>query len=618
MSSLLDVPLSEQEPPADAAGAPPPPPPRRALIWIWALAVPLALVVGWAGGYLWPRPEPPVLTPSTTLVDFGEQRGGQESPSKSLEVENVGGTPLDVESSEITGHHAGDFRIVDDGCTGRPVPGDGSCFIELRFVPPPAEDVTPVADRRTASLRLRSDASNGPVSVPLVGMRVTPRLEAIPGAVDFGRRSLEEPAETVAVTVTNQGSARVRVGEATLEGEGAADFLVVSDACSQAALDPGEICRVRLTSTPRRPGRSEAVLRIASDASAEPLSIPVTAATGYAEPVFETRPEELDFADLRVGGPASGQTVTVHNLGDEPLIVRQAAVEPADSSFSIARDACTGEPVPPAASCEIAIGWRPSAEGPTRGELVLVYARPGKPEDGERRVPLKGRAVSPRLEAEPTRLELGPVALGQTRPAQTVRLTNAGTAPVTVERVVTEGSGRSAFAIDGSCSGETLAPGQGCELQVSFRPLREGPQEARLVVQPAGGPAPALTVPLAGTALPAPEPELAVEPSSLSFEDLPVGRRSGIGTVTVHNPGTARLELEGLRIEGPDASDFRLVPATCEGTPFLAAGGSCTVGVRFSPTAEGDRRARLVVRGNAPGGPETVILTGRGLEAENP
>lgn len=724
MSTLLDAPLSEREEAGDAT-PPPPPPPRRALLWILALLVPLALGVGWAAGYLWPRTSPPVLSLSTSMADFGELRGGEESSAVVVEVDNSGGADLDIESVEILGNHIDDFRVTRDDCTEHPVPGSTSCVVELRFTPPVADEATPVGERRTANLRLRSNASNGPVSLPLVGVRVTPRLEALPTSVDFGQRPVTAPAEVVAVTVTNRGSATVRVQRASLDGEGASDFLLVSDGCSSASLEPGDTCRVRLTSTPRRPGPTEATLRIASDAGSEPLRVPLTAATGFAEPVFELSAESLDFGDVRAGADVPPKTVEIRNLGDEPLTVRRVRVEPAAAGFTVSAGACVDRPVPIGGACEMTVVRTASAQGVGDAEIVLVYTRPGQDEDGERRISLTGRTVAPRLTVAPDRLDLGTVPSGTAGPFRSVRMENRGTAPVTVREIALDGSGADAFGLDASCAGRTLGPGEGCELRVRFRPVREGAEEARLRLRPADGDGSALTVslrgegvvgrpraaperlgfpavaatrradrtltvtnvgraplrvgdvriegrsegdfrvvgnacgrgalepdasceltvrfapgsdggrersavlrlehdgagstpgeltvPLSGSALPEPKPELAVAPASLPFGDVPVGQRSGIETVTVRNPGTARLSLEGVRLDGPDAADFRLVAATCDGMSFLAPGGDCTVGVRFLPTAAGDRRARIVVSADVPERSRAVELSGRGL-----
>jgi hypothetical protein len=92
----------------------------------------------------------------------------------------------------------------------------------------------------------------------------------------------------------------------------------------------------------------------------------------------------------------------------------------------------------------------------------------------------------------------------------------------------------------------------------------------------------------------------------------PVGSRSAIATVTVANRGTARLTVGEPRIDGRDAADFQLVPGSCAGAEYLVPGSECTIGLRFTPSAAGNREARLVLPHDAQGGRAGVALAGEG------
>src|ERR1019366_8933890 len=73
----------------------------------------------------------------------------------------------------------------------------------------------------------------------------------------------------------------------------------------------------------------------------------------------------------------------------------------------------------------------------------------------------------------------------------------------------------------------------------------------------------------------------------LSFGSHTVGT-SAARTVTVTNVGTAAVNISSIAIAGADSQDFLVLPApttTC-GTS-VAGGASCTIGIRFKPTATG-------------------------------
>jgi hypothetical protein len=81
----------------------------------------------------------------------------------------------------------------------------------------------------------------------------------------------------------------------------------------------------------------------------------------------------------------------------------------------------------------------------------------------------------------PGELTFGEQALGTLGPAQAVTLT-AGTLPLDVARVTTDGAARDDFLVAADdCAGTTLAPGGQCEVRVRFAPSAAGRREAALV-----------------------------------------------------------------------------------------------------------------------------------------
>jgi hypothetical protein len=106
-------------------------------------------------------------------------------------------------------------------------------------------------------------------------------------------------------------------------------------------------------------------------------------------------------------------------------------------------------------------------------------------------------------------------------------------------------------------------------------------------------------------------------PSSLAFANQLVSTTSSAQQVTVSNASTATgsLTVSSISVAGSNASDFIVPPSSdlCTGHT-LSPGSSCTVGVDFSPTATGARSATLDVNDNAAGSPQTVALSGTGLD----
>jgi Pectate lyase superfamily protein/F5/8 type C domain/Abnormal spindle-like microcephaly-assoc'd, ASPM-SPD-2-Hydin len=110
------------------------------------------------------------------------------------------------------------------------------------------------------------------------------------------------------------------------------------------------------------------------------------------------------------------------------------------------------------------------------------------------------------------------------------------------------------------------------------------------------------------TAFPAPVQAGALHPSttSLSFGDVASGSTSSAQTVTITNPGTSAAPISSVSVTGPFSQTN-----TCGSS--IAAGGSCTVSVKFAPTSGGALTGALTIATSAPGGPITVALAGTGV-----
>ena len=110
-------------------------------------------------------------------------------------------------------------------------------------------------------------------------------------------------------------------------------------------------------------------------------------------------------------------------------------------------------------------------------------------------------------------------------------------------------------------------------------------------------------------------PTLAVSPTSLTFGPQLVGTATSAQTVTLTNNNSAAIAFTGVAVSGgaPAAAntDFASPPNTC-GTS-IAAGASCTISVVFTPSTAALETANLVITDGDVSSPQTVILTGTGV-----
>lgn len=186
--------------------------------------------------------------------------------------------------------------------------------------------------------------------------------------------------------------------------------------------------------------------------------------------------------------------------------------------------------------------------------------------------------------------------VGTTSAAQTITLSNSGTASFSVSGISTTGD----FTQTNTCPA-SLAPGASCAIQVRFAPTGVGTRTGTLRVTDTAPGSPHVAN-LSGTGR---GPLASLSPVSLDFGGHRPGFASPARTVTLSNTGTGPMAISSVSVDG----EF-LQTNTCPSS--LAAGTSCAISVRFNPTASsaGDRLGTLRVYDNAAGSPHAVSLKG--------
>jgi uncharacterized repeat protein (TIGR03803 family) len=105
-------------------------------------------------------------------------------------------------------------------------------------------------------------------------------------------------------------------------------------------------------------------------------------------------------------------------------------------------------------------------------------------------------------------------------------------------------------------------------------------------------------------------PAAMFSPPSLSFGNQVLDKTSTTRSVTLKNSGTALAIISGVAVEG---SGFVVSANTCGGAT-LGIGRMCKVSVTFTPTVLGNLTGTLTFTDNASNSPQTVPLSGRGVE----
>src|SRR6185437_15354214 len=213
--------------------------------------------------------------------------------------------------------------------------------------------------------------------------------------------------------------------------------------------------------------------------------------------------------------------------------------------------------------------------------------------------------------ATPASLTFASQAVGTTSAPQQVLVTNAGTVPLQISKISIAGD----FTESDTCSGESIAAGNACTVQVRFAPTKTGSESGTLTIYgnlSGGG---QIAVPLNGTG--ASGAAITLTPSSLCFWAVLVGQTTSAPCgsagapptgqpIVISNTGGTTATLTSMSVSG----DFSIFSNTC-GTSLAPAGASgdrCTVSITFTPTASGNRTGVLTVVDSA--GIQTAQLSG--------
>jgi hypothetical protein len=193
--------------------------------------------------------------------------------------------------------------------------------------------------------------------------------------------------------------------------------------------------------------------------------------------------------------------------------------------------------------------------------------------------------------------------VGTTSGTQNVTISNTGTVALNITSIVMSGANSGDFAQTNTCGG-SLAAGANCSVSATFTPSASGSRSTSLTITDNASPA-TQTVTLSGNGT---APSLSLSATALSYGTVGVGNSSS-QVVTVSNTGTGSLSITSMTISGANPGDYSQTN-TCSGV--VAASGSCSVTIVFTPQASGQRTATLSIYSNASSSPSTISLTGTG------
>ncbi len=340
-------------------------------------------------------------------------------------------------------------------------------------------------------------------------------------------------------------------------------------------------------------------------------STPVQAATGLAAALA---PLSLDFGSIVQGQPSGTQMIKLTNTGGEVLSV--SLVTDTDPSEFVATPNCP-LPLQPRISCTISIVFQPTAVGARQAILTVTDTA------GSQSAQLTGAGVGqqPEVTLVPGSLTFPNTTQGATSSAQTLTITNSGTAALHISSILPSGANLSDFNIVANNCGGSSPVNTSCTLSVVFSPLGDGLRTASITIND-DAPGSPQSVQLTGTGS---GPSVArsavtVSPALLSFGTVTQGATSAPQNVTLTSTGTAALHISSVALTGANPTDFSMTNGCIQTSYPTSPVPACSIVLTFTPTplATGLLTATLTIADDAPNSPQTISINGNASPNPNP
>ncbi len=405
-----------------------------------------------------------------------------------------------------------------------------------------------------------------------------------PANLAFTAQAVSTASASQTITVTNSGTIPLAISRLAITG----DFSE-TDTCASATLSPGLTCTVQIQFLPTAIGTRTGLLTLYGNV---PTGQVTASLTGAATPpgAIVLTPVLASFPATVINAPSAAQNITISNISSDTVTLQPSSIT---GDFKITANTCGGT-LNASTGCTVAVVFIPTASGTRTGLLTITGS------SGTQTASLTGTGTSPATDAlSPLSFSFASQQITTASAPQTVTLSNTGDLPLTLIAAQITGD----FTVTNSC-GNSLNPHSTCALAVAFQPKDVGTRTGVLTVSDQYR---SQTVALTGFGIAPPGVTLAPL-STVAFPATGVGIASMPQTVTLTNNGGEPLLIQNIAFTG----DFSVTSKTCGST--LATGAACTIGVIFTPTAGGSRSGQLTLTDNAPNSPQTLALTGTGID----
>ena len=491
---------------------------------------------------------PSSTSPTLAAVDLGRLDFGSAviktpRPPQRLRFVNSGATAVTFGAPIISSP----FVVATDGC--RDVPPGGTCDVDVAL---PSD----IAGSFTGQLRLVDTRGSlvafsalGGTTTNAAGPLPTPaQLAATPARLAFLAQPVGTTSAAQLIRLRNDGDAPLSIGKIATGG----DVFRVSHDCGRP-LARNDSCSATVVFAPVTPGRHTGAVAIETNGGAASIAL-----DGEAKPTpahLVTSPASLVFPPQLISTASAAQSVRLQNDGGEPLSIGNIEVK---GAFRVSNDC--GKTLASNSACSAAVVFVPLVAGKNGGVLAIDT------NGGSATIPLGGEGRPlPVIELPPT--DFGRAFAG-TAVERAVPFTNSGPATILIGKATAPPPFE--VSSDG-CRNGKVAPGDGCEVRLQFRPAARGVLKSELVlVDPRGQVVAKGTLRGIGMVKEQPPqlPNIDIKPREINFLGDP-----GKKTIVVTNIGAIPVSLSVK----PETQTRYLVDASQCNAAVLSPAKQCSI-----------------------------------------
>jgi PGF-CTERM protein len=298
------------------------------------------------------EPEHPEASFGPESHDFGKVNV-DESAKTEFVLRNSGEAPLAVGSVSISGS---DAFSVSGGLPSELAPGQ-KATVTVTFSPSETGGASATISVGT------NDSDAGPLTGSVTGEGTDTSLSISSASMSFGDVSVDD-SETMSVTVTNDGSEAVTLGDVSVSGSGSEAFSVVS---APGTLEPGSSGDLTVRFEPPAEQSYGATITLSAGSD---TGLGVSVSGEGTAPKIKVAPGSINFGKT-VTSDVVQRDVQVINRGSEELEVTSLSILGSNAGAFSVDGAATPMTLAPGETRTLTVTFAPSEAKPHSASLVF-------------------------------------------------------------------------------------------------------------------------------------------------------------------------------------------------------------------------------------------------------